>query len=235
VQSSYTLVLKLTNLSTGAEQIMPAEAEGNYWFDVEPDSKYEAEVGFYAPNRPYFRIVYSNSIETPRRSPSPHPASDARWTVSANKFAEVLDVSGFSRDAFDVAMAGDDAYAAADATQLAFSRFVGGGEFTSLAAEDIRYAMLSIAAGVTLQELRSRVSNSLFTVLQANKEKLAATNAKSALKEYFDIDDAEWTEEEFGPAVYGASLVHFPKTLKTRKVSSAFSPRYNPVSSHSIG
>ncbi|MEQ1922039.1 MAG: DUF4912 domain-containing protein, partial [Pyrinomonadaceae bacterium] len=232
---SYTLVLKLTNLRNDTEEIHACEPDGNWWFSVEPDGEYQAEVGFYAPNRPYFRIVYSNTVVTPRRSPSPHPASEARWTVSANKFAEVLDVAGFSRDAFDVAMAGDDIYAAGDATQMAFSNFVGAKhDLNGVSAEDIRYAMIAIAAGATLDELRFRVSPALFAVLQANAEKLNAGKAMSALSEHFDIDEAEFVEEEFGAAVFGASLVNFPRTLKTRTASAKYSPRYNPVSSHSI-
>ena len=82
---SYTLTIKLTNLNTGEEELHPAEAEGNWWFHVEPNGKYEAEIGFYAPNRPYFRVIYSNTIETPRRAPSPRPATEAVWTVSANQ------------------------------------------------------------------------------------------------------------------------------------------------------
>ncbi|MBK6724967.1 MAG: DUF4912 domain-containing protein [Acidobacteria bacterium] len=237
---SYTLVLKLTDIKRGTEQIHPCEAEGNWWFSVEPDSEYQAEIGFYAVNRPYFRVIYSNTIQTPRRSPSSRPASDAQWTVSANKFAEVLDVAGFSRDAFDVAMAGDDVHAAENTTQVAFSQFIGSNkhDLNAISAEDIRYAMLALASGFTLEELRTRVSPALFAILQANTEKLKAANALAALTEYFDIDEAEWTEEEFGSAVYGASLVHFPKTLKTKNISSksgaTFAPRYNPVSSHSL-
>ncbi|MEQ1646164.1 MAG: DUF4912 domain-containing protein, partial [Pyrinomonadaceae bacterium] len=237
---SYTLVLKLTDIKRGTEEIQPCEAEGNWWFAVEPDSEYQAEIGFYAVNRPYFRVIYSNTIQTPRRSPSARPASDATWTVSANKFAEVLDVAGFSRDAFDVAMAGDDVYLAENTTQVAFSQFIGSKQhnLSSISAEDIRYAMLALASGFTLEELRTRVSPALFAILQANTEKLKAADALAALSEHFDIDEAEWTEEEFGSAVYGASLVHFPKTLKTKNISSkastTFAPRYNPVSSHSI-
>jgi len=237
---SYTLVLKLTDTKRGTESIHPCEPEGNWWFSVEPDGEYQAEIGFYAVNRPYFRVIYSNTIQTPRRSPSSRPASDAQWTVSANKFAEVLDVAGFSRDAFDVAMAGDDVLAAENTTQVAFSQFIGSNkhDLNSISAEDIRYAMLALASGFTLDELKMRVSPALFAILQANTEKLKAANALASLSEYFDIDEAEWTEEEFGSAVYGASLVHFPKTLKTKNISSksgaTFAPRYNPVSSHSI-
>ena len=238
---SYTLVLKLTDTRRGTEEIQPCEAEGNWWFSVEPDSEYQAEIGFYAVNRPYFRVIYSNTIQTPRRSPSTRPASDSQWTVSANKFAEVLDVAGFSRDAFDVAMAGDDVHAAENTTQVAFSQFIGSNrhDLGAIPAEDIRYAMLALASGFTLEELRARVSPALFAILQANNEKLKAANALAALSEYFDIDEAEWTEEEFGSAVYGASLVHFPKTLKTKNISSkgntTFASRYNPLSSHSFG
>lgn len=236
----YVLALKLKDLTRDREEIHPCEAEGNWWFDVEPTSEYQAEVGFYAVNRPYFRVIYSNAIQTPRRSPSPHPASEARWTVSATKFAEVLDASGFSRDAVDVAMAGDDHAAAAEVAHVAFSSFIDDpkAHLDGVTAEDIRYVMLAIASGFTLEELRFKVSPELFAILQAHSDRLTSKNAQGAIAEHFDIDQVEWTEEEFSSAVYGASLVHFPKQLtKTKKLSpkEKFSPRYNPVSSHSIG
>lgn len=233
---SYRLVLKLKDLKRGTEEIFPCDAEGNWWFNVEPDGEYEAEIGFYAVNRPYFRILYSNAVTTPRRSPSPRPASDAKWTVSANKFAEVLDMSGFTRDAYDVALAGDDPVTADNATHIAFSNFVDTSEFAlnGISAEDIRYAMIAIAAGRTLEELRWRIGPALFAILQENAENLAAENARKALGEYFDIDESEWTEEEFSSAVYGASVVNFPRTLKRRSIKSAMSPRYNPFSSFAL-
>jgi hypothetical protein len=230
---SYTLVLKLNDLRRGIEEIHRVDAEGNWWFAVEAGGEYRAEIGFYAPNRPYFRIVYSNTIETPRRSPSPHPASESEWKVTAHKFAEVLDVAGFSEDAFDVAMAGDDHVAAEDAAHAAFSRFIGvtNGKLHSLAPEDIRYTMVALASGQRLDDLRWRVSPSLFAVLQANADKLDAGNAMSALTEHFDIDESEFVEEHYGSSVHGASLINFPRTLKTRKTATS----YRPLSSHSIG
>ncbi len=229
---SYTLVLKLTDLTSGVEDIHRVEAEGNWWFAVEPGGEYRAEIGFYAPNRPYFRIVYSNTIETPRRSPSPHPASDSDWKVTAHKFAEVLDVAGFAQDAFDVAMAGDDHVAAEDAAHAAFSRLTGvtNGRLRSVAAEDIRYTMVALASGLKLDDLRWRVGPSLFSILQANADKLDADKAKSALTEHFDIDESEFVEEHYGSAVHGASLINFPRTLKTKRSAA----RYNPLSSHSL-
>jgi len=239
---NYTLVVKLIDQALGREQISQCEPEGNWWFDVEPDRKYQAEIGFYATGRPYFRILHSNVIETPRRSPSPRAATEANWTVSANKFAEVLDVAGFSRDAFDVAMAGDDMGLAEDASHRAFRSFIGGDEFglEGISPEEIRYALLALASGISLEELKNWVSPALFAILQANTGNLSSTRAMSSLAEHFEIEETEFVEEEFGPAVFGASLVNFPKTLKTRTVSSKqpkveFAPRYNPVSSHSVG
>ncbi len=232
---SYTLVIKLTDLRNETEEIHQCEAEGNWWFSVEPDGEYQAEIGFYAVNRPYFRIIYSNTISTPRRSPSPRPATDSRWTVSANKFAQVLDVAGFTRDAIDVAIAGDNAEVAESTTHQAFSRLVGTSHSHSgLAAEELRYAMMALAAGATLEELRTRVSARVFSILQSSGVDTSKDAARSALGEYFEIDDQEWNEEEFGSAVFGTSLVNFPKTLKLRKLTPKYSPRYNPVSSHSI-
>ncbi|MEQ1605340.1 MAG: DUF4912 domain-containing protein [Pyrinomonadaceae bacterium] len=244
---NYTLVIKLIDQTYGHETINQCEAEGNWWFDVEPGRKYQAEVGFFAPGRPYFRILHSNSIETPRRSPSPRAATDSDWRVSANKFAEVLDVAGFSRDAFDVAMAGDDIALAQDASQQAFTSFIGDDEIKidGISSDELRYALIALASGMTLEELRGKVSPTLFAILQANAGQINAGRAMSALTEHFEIDEAEYIEEEHGPAVYGASLVNFPKTLKTRTVSNRIestkkpsielAPRYNPVSSLSLG
>ncbi len=229
---SYTLVLKLIDKKFGYEEIHQADAEGNYWFNVEPDRKYQAEIGFYAPNRPYFRIIFSNIVETPRRSPSPHSAAEAKWTVSANKFAEVLDVAGFTQDAFDVAMAGDNQTAAETNTYEAFTRFVGPGDFElkGIAADEIRYALIALASGLKLEELRWKISPALFAILQTNADEIEASKAMAILTEYFDIDEAEFAEEQFGSAVYGASLVNFPRTLKKR----AMSPKFASLSSHSF-
>lgn len=231
-QGSYTLVIKLINISSKTEQLDPAEAEGERWFDLEPDTGYRAEIGFYAPNRPYFRIVYSNTIKTPRCSPSPHLASDARWTVPATKFAEVLGVAGFTRDAFDVAMAGDDAAAADRAARSAYRKLTGSEHgLDPVSAEDIRHALVSIATGSVLEDLRFQTTGPMFAALQANAGKLTAAAARSAIGEYFEIGEEEWSEDQaVSGAVFGASLVHFPKTLRTTKSTS----RYEPHGSHSV-
>lgn len=226
-RGSYTLVVKLINLTRETEEIHAVDAEGNYWFTVDPDSTYRAEIGFYAPNRPYFRALYSNTVTTPRKSPSPRIATDADWTVNADQFAEVLDASGFRRDAYEVALAGDDIEASNSATREAFAEFIGDDTvFDGFTADELRYALLAIASGVPIEELRWKISASLFALLQANLARLTSDSAIGALRDHFDLGEVEIVEEEQLAAVYGASLVHFPKTVTRRKVRTAAGKRW---------
>jgi len=223
---SYTLVAKLINESHDREEIFPVEAEGDRWFDTDTDSTYRAEVGFYAPNRPFIRVLYSNTIETPRKSPSPKRASTADWAVSAHQFAKVLDAAGFSQDAFEVAFTGDDRVFADTATQSAFSQLVGTEPADSVRNDlsEVRYALLALASGIELEKLRGQISLSLYNKMRENAEKLSAENAIAALEENFG-EFAEETEERL-PTVFGASLINFPRTLKRKSF-----PKFSPISS----
>jgi hypothetical protein len=217
-RGSYTLVLKLINITRDTEEIHPVDAEGNFWFSVDADSTYRAEIGFYAPNRPYFRALYSNTLTTPRKGPSPRVATDADWMVNAETFAQVLDASGFKQDAVDVAIAGDDPVVSEQATREAFADLLGDVSFEGFTVEELRYALLALASGVPIEELRWKVSASLFALLEGNLHRLSTDAAVGALREHFDIGDDEVLEEEQLSAVYGASVVHFPKTLKSRRL-----------------
>lgn len=230
--SDYTLVLRLIDTETEREELHMIEPEGSFWFNTEADRAYRAEIGFYSTSRPFIRILFSNTVTTPRKSPSPNAATDADWRVGAYKFAEVLDVSGFEKDAFDVAIAGDDPQVAEDTTHLAFREFIGSDTdpLDGISPEELRYVMLAIASGRALDELKFKIDAALFAILQANAERIAAAKAAAALSEYFDIDDADFEEEEIGPAVFGNSLVNFPKRFKTRTRRLR---EYSPVSSRS--
>ena len=223
---SYTLVIKLVNQKNGREEIFPVEAEGSWWFNVDADAAYRAELGFYAPNRPFVRVMFSNTVETPRQNPSPNPDYSPNFTVSANQFAEVLDVSGFPQDAFEVALAGDDFEQAETATSKAFSQFVGHKK-VGFSSDEIRFALLALASGHTLESLRGQISASLFTFFKENTERLNAENALAALRENFDIFADELEEEFSSPAVFGASLINFPRTSKKTR----YLPKFAPLSS----
>ncbi len=230
--AGYTLVLRLIDIETEREEIHPIEAEGSFWFNTEAGRSYRAEIGFYSTTRPFIRILFSNAVTTPRKSPSPRVATDADWRVGAYKFAEVLDASGFQKDAFDVAIAGEDTAVSDDVTHNAFAKFIGLDDLSldGISAEDIRYAMLAIASGRALEELRWKIGAALFAILQAQAERLVAEKAAAVLSEYFDIDEVEFEEEVIGPAVFGSSRVIFPKKFKTRTRRE-----YLPVSSHVLG
>lgn len=230
-RGSYSLVLKLINVSRETEDIHPADAEGNWWFSVDPDSTYRAEIGFYAPNRPYFRALYSNTITTPRKGPSQRVATDADWMVTADRFAQVLDASGFKQDAYEVALAGDDPAASEHATRSAFSDLLGEVSFEGFTVDELRYALLALAAGVPIEELRWKVSASLFALLQSNLLRVSSQNAVDALRKHFEIADDEILEEEELSAVYGASLVHFPKRTVRRRRPPFDAAELRPVSS----
>ena len=236
---SYQLVAKIVNQKNEQEEIFPVEAEGNWWFNVEADAQYRAEIGFYAPNRPYIRVIFSNTIETPRKSPSPRVATDADFAVSAQEFSEVLDVAGYKQDAFEVALMGDDNAQAEDATRNAFAQFTGAKaeEFSTVEADELRFALLAIASGISLKDLREHISPALFAFLGSLIIQLSAENAMSALGEHFDVFAEEiFEEEEIGAAVHGASLVNFPKQMKKRIVPKEILPKFgeklSPVSSH---
>jgi hypothetical protein len=247
---SYQLVAKFVNLKTEREEIRAVDAEGNYWFNADSDAKYRAEIGFYAPNRPYIRVIFSNTIETPRKSPSPRIATDADWAVSASTFAQVLDISGFKQDAFEVALAGDDFDAAEHATEQALNQLIGKRnkpDFSLINSDEVRFALLALASGATLEELRGQISEALFMILQEHAASLSAENALSSLKENFEVFDEEiFEEEQIGAAVFGASLVNFPKTIRKRTVprtglpknvsndAPKYLPKLSPLSSFSL-
>lgn len=238
--ANYTFVLKLIDVDLEAEELHPIEAEGSWWFSVAAGRDYKAEIGFYAPNRPFVRVLYSDTVQTPRKSPSPRSASDAEWRIPAQKFAEVLDVSGFKQDAFDVALAGDNVVEADNASQRAFSKMTGDHslDLAGIDAEELRYAMLALASGATLEQLRHRISERLFLLLDGVIDNIGREQALAALRSEFDINDDELVaeEEEFGPAVFGASLVNFPKNTRLRTKPRGFDrlSKFESASSHSV-
>lgn len=232
---NFTLVVKLLNQTRGAEEIIPIETEGSAWFDADANSTYRAEVGFYAPNNIFTRLMFSNTIETPRKSPSPRRDFSTDWSVDARGFAQVLTDSGFQQDAFEVALAGDDAAFSDRATQNAFTQIIDNQKndfdrnisFVSDDSSEIRFALLAIASGISIGNLRGQISKKLFAALQENAKNISAAKALAALQENFGEFEDEFLEnEEFGSAVFGSSVLNFPKTSKRR-----FVPKFSPISS----
>jgi hypothetical protein len=229
---SYQLIVKLVNQTRDREELLPVEAEGDWWFNVEANSRYQAEIGFYATNRPFVRVMFSNTIETPRKSPSPRPATESDWAITSAEFVEILDDAGFSSDALEVALAGDDAEAAEISTRNAFEQLFGGHapDFKrDFDAEEVRFALLALASGIALENLRGQINDRLFNALQEKTGNLTAEQSLAALREHFDVfDDEIFENEEIGSTVFGASLIHFPKSITKRIVTKNLSPKNAP-------
>jgi hypothetical protein len=228
-QTNYQLIAKLVNQTNEREEVFPIEAEGTTWFDVDANSTYRVEIGFYAVNRPFVRVMFSNAVETPRKNPSPRRDYSLNFAVSANQFAEVLDVSGFQQDAFEVALAGDDIEFADHASQTAFAQITDTPptDFDANQASEIRFVLLALASGYQAENLRGYLSPSLFAVLQGSSEKLSAEKALAALQTNFGVSAGETFEEEsFAGTVFGASLINFPRFSKRKSL-----PKFSPISS----
>lgn len=242
--NDYFLAIRLTNLNTKKVEIHQVGNKGSWWFNqIEADSKYRAEVGFYAQGRPFVRIVFSNTLETPRLKPSENVAYQPYFAVTADQFAEVLDLAGFSQDAFEVYLQGDEPQTADEATQKAFVQLSGKGQvdFSSINVSELRYVLFALASGVSLYSLRSQVAENLFEFLSAltqeNPDALTEEKVILALEEFFGVSPFEESieEEEFMSSnVFGASLINFPKQLK--KKTSKYNPqgKVSPLSSFSL-
>jgi hypothetical protein len=224
--SGYQLVLKLVNLTRELEEIHPAETVGNYWFNVDSNCDYRCEVGLYAPSRPYIRILYSNTITTPRRRPSPRVATDRDWIVKSEDFASVLKVSGFEQDAFSVAIGGEDKAE----VRHNFEDLIGTEVDAALDLEELKYALLHLSLGLPLETLRWRIDASLFKILQQYLAQLSAESVRAMLKERFGVESDEMVDEEPSGAIYGMSEVSFPRKLRRRRNPIS---GYQPVSSFS--
>lgn len=222
----YKFSIKLVNLNSKTEEVYPVEAVGSWWFDVDPNTSYRAEVGFSAPRRPFVRLMYSNAVETPRAEPSPNRDLSTQFRVSANQFAEVLDASGYAQDAVEVALTGDNLESSDAATQKAFFSLSGDRQMVEGDLSELRSALLALAAGAALESLREQISRKLFAqleaILQENAGKLSAEKVRNALKENFELEDEQ---EEFLTPVFGASAINFPRKPRLPKTSPVSSLR----------
>ncbi|HEX2639152.1 MAG TPA: DUF4912 domain-containing protein [Pyrinomonadaceae bacterium] len=231
--AGYTLVVKLIDVATEAEEVHPVEAEGSWWFNVRPDAEYRAEIGLYSTSRPFIRILFSNTVATPRKRPSPRSADTAEWSVSGRKFAEVLDASGFSEDAFDVALGGERVVASDTVPQEIFAQVTGTErrEIERIESEELRLALMALAAGVPLEALKWKVSSELYALLQVHFEKLRGSAALASLGESLDLKEEDLEFEYIEDKAVGGSLVNFPRRVRHRRQFG----KYKPVSSLNVG
>jgi hypothetical protein len=224
---SYQLVTRLVNLGTGAESYAAADVQGDWWYSVRSNAAYRVDLGFYAPNRPFIRLLTSNAVSTPRPAPSNRAATEADWVVSTREFISVLTASGYSHDVLQVAFGATDARAGEiseeDSTLRVANRFapVEPGE---LNLAELRWLLVSLATGVSIAEIGQYISPELVKwlekVLEANPDALTKENVRTVLESIFGSEFVEmfadknvfgW--ERLSPVAIGASAIHFPEIL----------------------
>lgn len=238
---AYQLVSKLVNLDTNAESFAPADFSGSWWFNVRSNSRYVVEIGFYQANRPFVRLLSSNQVLTPRANPSPRRATDADWIVSTKQFAEVLTSSGYSHDVFDVVFNTDqETGESSDNT----STLAAANRFAALTAEDLdlselRRALVALAAGVDLNDLRPNFSHALAawvdSVLATDYAALESPNVRQVLASIFGNefveaigDETEFIYQRLAPVAVGASAINFPEIRFPKLSKSKLEQLKNP-------
>lgn len=170
---NYTLGVRLVNLTDNSERVMPAAASGSTWFDVDSNARYQAELGFFAPRRPFVRVMFSNTVQTPRPAPSWRMATDEDFAIRAVQFVNALETAGFAHENIPLRL--DSATRAdADAKTLEIAGSIAHADLQKAEAInllELRWVFVSLLAGVPMDELKSSISPELSTWL-ANIEKV---------------------------------------------------------------
>jgi hypothetical protein len=226
--NDYVLVTKLINLQTGAASYAQVGFSGDWWFNVRSNSRYRVDLGFYAPNRPFVRLLSSNEVVTPRPAPSVRTATEDDWTISTRQFVGVLTASGYSQDVLGAVFAlQDEDDASSDAATLTVAnRFAPNADVAlgDLDLNELRWVLVSLAAGVSFQEMRKYLSSETAKwfeqILQTNADALTAENVRAVLSSIFGAEFVEMFTDEndlvwqrLTPVAVGASAIHFPEIL----------------------
>jgi hypothetical protein len=205
----YRLALRLLDVKRETEEVHAVETTGSWWFNVRQDSEYRAEIGFYSPSRPFVRLLFSNTVATPRKKPSEHSSNESRWAVTTHAFAQILDASGFQADAYEVAVA----------ESLARSLDIDRAGLAGLDEAELRRVISLLEDGTPLEDFKWKVSPELFALIHKHFRALSEFKFRSKM---IDVDrEADGMDvESRRTAVHGSSLVHFPSRPKYRPISS---------------
>ncbi len=224
--NNYQLVTKLINLQTRAESFAPANPGGNWWYNVHSNTRYRVDLGFYAANRPFIRLLSSNPVNTPRAAPSSRADTEEDWIVSNKQFMQVLTASGYSHDVLGVAfgISEETGDVSEDASTLVVANHFGPLVQGELDLAELRWLLVSLASGVSFEDLRSLLSPATLTwlrqVLEANPDALGRENVRTVLESIFGSEFVEMFTDEnavgwmrLAPVAVGASAINFPEIL----------------------
>lgn len=229
---NYRLYLRLLDLDIERIEMHPAETDGNWWFNTDPGHRYRAEIGFFAPFRPFIRIAFSNTVQTPALGPSPRAAESAEWRIRAGEFASILNAAGYRRDAASVAFIGDDAARADSDAIESLSYILDNIQINQrFTADELAFALSYLASGYPLDGLRSKIGATLFAFLQKYADKWRFPGVIQRIRERFSVGVDEFYEEEHPAFISGPSGAHLPGKRHKRPFGWFTLPREEDLAS----
>ena len=221
-QSSYTLAVRLRDTESGAENFFEASPTHSQWFDASPGRSYRADVGLFAPERPFIRLLSSDVIQTPRVGVSARSDHTPEFNITAPEFARVLNEAGFARDALGVTLEAADKAAQA-ATTRALTKMGAGLEIPAIGEDEWAELSALVAAlvfGEPLDHLLARLSPPLAQWFEQIRQEMGgaldAAYLLDLLRELFAIELDDEDSERARAAwramrlMQGASDVYTP-------------------------
>ncbi|MBV9209131.1 MAG: DUF4912 domain-containing protein [Acidobacteria bacterium] len=219
----YSLVVRLTDIESGATTLHLASPTKSQWLNVQAGVAYRVDLGLYAPGRAFIRLLSSNTAETPRDGVARRADLSPAWNISSEDFAQVLDEAGYVSDALEVTLEAID-----EVTHDAATRAVAGAfsdaEIPAMNEDELaemRSLLAALAFGARFDSLRTVLSPNLADWLErANRHRETAGGERlvNLLRTMLGIElsylppDAP-TEEAMRRAarvIVGASEVNLP-------------------------
>ncbi|MBA2341504.1 MAG: DUF4912 domain-containing protein [Pyrinomonadaceae bacterium] len=221
---NYTLALRLVDVVSNAETLQLTSRQAtSAWLDAQAGRRYRVDLGFFAVNRPFIRILSSNVAHAPRAGVSPQVDATTEFHVSPSDFTRTLSESGYVNDAIEVWLEAADAATGERATRAIAERF-SGAEVSSDDVEELshlRHLIASLAAGISLERLRGTLSPPLARWLeqaQTRGEAIDSARLLDVLRSVLDFELEyelfdESAAQRFTTPMWGGSDVRFPTKL----------------------
>ncbi|QQS46456.1 MAG: DUF4912 domain-containing protein [Acidobacteriota bacterium] len=83
-------VLKLIDETNNIAVFFNAAFTREYWFSVFPDRRYRVEMGLRSDRHGFIRLLSSQPVTTPRGGPSDQVAPEPEYSISADRYIEVI-------------------------------------------------------------------------------------------------------------------------------------------------
>ncbi|MFL6208062.1 MAG: DUF4912 domain-containing protein [Pyrinomonadaceae bacterium] len=181
----YQLAVRLLDSENSATHTDAASPARNYWFDVQPGRSYRVEVGFAAADKPFIRLLASDSARTPPVGVAPETDDAQEFHAGADELARVVNESGYAGDALALALEGADEATEHGGT-LALAHTLAAAPVPPLGTTELaelRALIVSLVFAEPLPQVRARLSSPLARWLDALLAQHGAPSAQAGLLE----------------------------------------------------